>query len=100
MSSAAGPSTGPGSGNQWKGAAFIQDQDGKVAAKFRKLMGIKPGKETDEDIDNDPEAQEQIKKQQELFQQLDKEYEFARMTTHTQRGVGLGFASQVFPQYK
>ena len=30
-----------GTGSQWTGTSFSQDQDGKVAAKFRKLMGIK-----------------------------------------------------------
>lgn len=40
-------------------------------------------------------SEEQRKKQQELFQRLDQEYAFARMTTHTQRGVGLGFATTV-----
>jgi len=40
-------------------------------------------------------SEEQNKKHQELFQRLDQEYQFARMTTHTQRGVGLGFSTTV-----
>ncbi len=49
----------------------------------------------------DEMTQEQLMKQQEMFQRLDKEYEFARMSTHTHRGVGLGFASatQQIPQF-
>ena len=38
-------------------------------------------------------AEEQIRKQQELFEHLDKEYQFARMATHTHRGMGLGTVS-------
>lgn len=42
-------------------------------------------------------SEEQSRKQDELFQQLNHQYEFARMTTHTHRGIGLGFASQGMP---
>ena len=38
------------------------------------------------------------RKQDALFEHLDKEYEMARMTTHTQRGVGFGFTSQAHVQ--
>lgn len=63
-----------------------------MASKFKKLMGIKhegaKGEGTSEF------TEEQKKKREEFFSRLDKDYEFARMTTHTQRGVGLGFSSQ------
>ena len=76
---------------------FAADQDGKVTTKFRKLMGIKGGG-SDEEEDQSELSEEQKRKQDELFSRLDKEYEFARMATHTHRGVGLGFSSQVqFP---
>lgn len=65
-----------------------------MAAKFRKLMGMKQGGDGEEE-----ETGEATKKQEELFTQLDKEYQFARMTTHTHRGVGLGFASQTYTQF-
>ncbi|XP_069135834.1 arginine/serine-rich coiled-coil protein 2-like isoform X2 [Argopecten irradians] len=82
-------------GNEWQKTSFAADQDGKMAAKFRKLMGMKEG---DSDEGTSAElSEEQQRKQQELFSRLDKEYEFARMTTHTHRGVGLGFASQINP---
>ena len=97
-STAASSSSKP-AGDQWGGTAFHADQDGKMAAKFRKLMGMKPGEENP--VPEEEEANEaQMKKQDELFQQLDKEYEFARMTTHTHRGIGLGFQSQGLPPYK
>lgn len=63
-----------------------------MASKFKKLMGIKH-----EGADGEGSSElteEQKKKREEFFSRLDKDYEFARMTTHTQRGVGLGFSSQ------
>ncbi|XP_046572764.1 arginine/serine-rich coiled-coil protein 2-like isoform X2 [Haliotis rubra] len=79
---------------QWQGTAFVSDNDGKMAAKFRKLMGMKEGAEKDSD---EEKSEEQKKKTEEMFYRLDKEYEFARMTTHTHRGIGLGFQSQGLP---
>lgn len=89
------------SSTAWAAAAFAQDQDGKVTAKFRKLMGIKEQEAGAGDTDAEKMTEEQMQKQQELFQRLDKEYEMARMSTHTHRGVGLGFASatQQFPHF-
>ncbi|GAB1602634.1 hypothetical protein Ahia01_000543000 [Argonauta hians] len=135
--------------NQWEGTHFSTDQDGKMAAKFRKLMGMKPeeaaagtpggapgilgdGHQHQQQMYGAAGAaasaavggmmghgggsvgssssggggggsssgggggalEERKKQQEELFTRLDKEYEFARMTTHTHRGVGLGFQSQ------
>ncbi|XP_028028482.1 arginine/serine-rich coiled-coil protein 2 isoform X2 [Bombyx mandarina] len=75
---------------KWTGTRFAQDADGKQVSKFMRLMGIKepaaapppaaPSKEVDP-----------IKKQEELFQAMQAQYEVARATTHTMRGVGLGF---------
>ncbi|XP_074640247.1 uncharacterized protein LOC141898304 [Tubulanus polymorphus] len=89
--------------DQWSGTVFSQDQDGKVSAKFRKLMGIKGETSGGASVehastDSSKMSEEQKKKQQELFQRLDQDYEFARMTTHTHRGIGLGFTSQQIPQ--
>lgn len=36
-------------------------------------------------------TQDPNKKQEELFQAMQAQYEVARATTHTMRGVGLGF---------
>lgn len=74
--------------SQWKSS---------MGSKFQKLMGIKGNTETTEEEPSEL-SEEQKRKQEELFSRLDKEYEFARMATHTHRGVGLGFSSQVqFP---
>jgi hypothetical protein len=64
--------------------------DGGATEKFRKLMGIKdapggvPGK------DSSSSSSGILEQQQKLFQTLDQQYEIARMSTHTHRGVGLG----------
>lgn len=34
-----------------------------------------------------------LQKQEEMFRNLDVQYEMARSQTHTQRGMGLGFSS-------
>ena len=93
-----GEHSGCKSSSQWKSTAFLEDKDGRMAAKFRKLMGIKDPDTSDPNADEATE--ETIKKQQELFNQLDREYQFARMTTHTHRGIGLGFTSQMYPDLK
>jgi hypothetical protein len=57
-------------------------------------MGIKDEGEHQNEVteDNEQEILDEKKKQHdEFFSRLDKDYEFARMTTHTQRGVGLGW---------
>jgi hypothetical protein len=41
-----------------------------------------------------PDATKQ--KQEEYFATLEKQYEVARATTHTMRGLGLGFSSSRF----
>nr|CAG4644492.1 EOG090X0LFN [Lepidurus arcticus] len=84
----------PSSSAVWSATAFTQDQDGKVSAKFKRLMGIKNAEE--ENGPQEKPAEDLVKKQQELFANLDAQYAVARATTHTQRGVGLGFGSQSF----
>lgn len=75
------------------GKAIVESQDEKNALKFRKLMGIK-----DEVLSTTAVAtvstDELNKMQNKTFDALDKEYQFARMATHTHRGMGLGFLSQ------
>lgn len=72
---------------QWNTTSLSSDHDDKSKEKFRKLMGIK--QESGDGVGDD----DQDLKQKELFEKLDKEYQFARMATHTHRGVGLGFGS-------
>ena len=52
-----------------------------------------------ENADKSGEITKKIhEKQDQLFEQLGKEYDQARMTTHTQRGVGFGFTSSAYVQ--
>uniref|UniRef100_L7LYJ6 Putative transcriptional coactivator caper rrm superfamily n=1 Tax=Rhipicephalus pulchellus TaxID=72859 RepID=L7LYJ6_RHIPC len=78
----------------WEKMTFAQDDDGKMTAKFRKLMGIRgdPPPPTDKP---DPAVNPLLKQQEKLFQDLDQQYEAARVSTHTHRGVGLGYSSQM-----
>ncbi|RVE49108.1 hypothetical protein evm_006229 [Chilo suppressalis] len=72
---------------KWSGARFAQDSDGKQACKFMRLMGIKDPAA----VKTEAPAADPIKKQEELFQAMQAQYDVARATTHTMRGVGLGF---------
>uniref|UniRef100_A0A224ZAS3 Transcriptional coactivator caper rrm superfamily n=1 Tax=Rhipicephalus zambeziensis TaxID=60191 RepID=A0A224ZAS3_9ACAR len=78
----------------WEKMTFAQDDDGKMTAKFRKLMGIRgdPPPPTEKP---DPAVNPLLKQQEKLFQDLDQQYEAARVSTHTHRGVGLGYSSQM-----
>ncbi|XP_044296419.1 arginine/serine-rich coiled-coil protein 2 isoform X2 [Varanus komodoensis] len=65
--------------------------------KFRKLMGIKSEEETGGGGGSavDEESYKTLKQQEEVFRNLDAQYEMARSQTHTQRGMGLGFTSSM-----
>ena len=83
-------STAASTTNTWVGTTFTHDQDGKVTAKFKRLMGIK------DDVPAPPPSGAKpdiLKKQEEMFNNMEQQYEVARATTHTQRGVGLGYAT-------
>ncbi|XP_020287257.1 serine/threonine-protein kinase fray2-like isoform X4 [Pseudomyrmex gracilis] len=74
----------------WIGTTFTHDQDGKVTAKFKRLMGIKGDLPATPTVGAKPDI---LKKQEEMFNNMEQQYEVARATTHTQRGVGLGYAT-------
>ncbi|XP_064214346.1 arginine/serine-rich coiled-coil protein 2 isoform X2 [Tribolium castaneum] len=71
----------------WETTTFAQDTDGKVASKFKRLMGIKGA------TDGAGSTTDVLKKQEEMFSSMEQQYEVARTATHTMRGVGLGFGS-------
>ncbi|XP_031635794.1 arginine/serine-rich coiled-coil protein 2 isoform X2 [Contarinia nasturtii] len=87
---AAEPST---TNNKWEAAKFSQDNDGKVASKFLRLMGMKnvPSTAAANDADSG------VEKREEMFSSMEQQYEVARQATHTMRGVGLGFGSHSRP---
>ncbi|XP_033827899.1 arginine/serine-rich coiled-coil protein 2 isoform X2 [Periophthalmus magnuspinnatus] len=61
--------------------------------KFRKLMGIKGDEEVEAAKPLNEDGLKTLQKQEEMFRNLDVQYEMARSQTHTQRGMGLGFSS-------
>ncbi|XP_076586993.1 arginine/serine-rich coiled-coil protein 2 [Chaetodon auriga] len=61
--------------------------------KFRKLMGIKGDDDAEVSKPINDEGMKTLQKQEEMFRNLDVQYEMARSQTHTQRGMGLGFSS-------
>ncbi|XP_011162589.1 arginine/serine-rich coiled-coil protein 2 isoform X1 [Solenopsis invicta] len=83
-------STAASTANTWMGTTFTHDQDGKVTAKFKRLMGIKGDLPSTPAVGAKPDI---LKKQEEMFNNMEQQYEVARATTHTQRGVGLGYAT-------
>ena len=60
---------------------------GKVASKFKRLMGIRGNTEAS------GQGVDVLRKQEEMFSSMEQQYEVARTATHTMRGVGLGFGS-------
>ncbi|XP_042276650.1 arginine/serine-rich coiled-coil protein 2 isoform X2 [Thunnus albacares] len=61
--------------------------------KFRKLMGIKGDEDGEASKPLNDDGLKTLQKQEEMFRNLDVQYEMARSQTHTQRGMGLGFSS-------
>lgn len=93
------PSAQPKSSNNpekvWNATKFNEHDTDE---KFRKLMGIREHRSEGGDLQEvEKLTEEQRRRQEELFSQLDREYAFARMATHTHRGIGLGFQSQGLP---
>ncbi|KAK7793836.1 hypothetical protein R5R35_014331 [Gryllus longicercus] len=89
----------PTSNNKWEGTTFAQDQDGKMTAKFKRLMGIKDtGQGSGASNSSAVDGNELLKKQEELFNSMEMQYEVARVATHTHRGVGLGFGTFQYPR--
>jgi len=74
---------------KWNATSLSSDSDDKSKEKFRKLMGIH-GKVAEKLEDAEVNVDT---KQKELFEGLDREYQLARMSTHTHRGIGLGFGT-------
>ncbi|XP_021940120.1 arginine/serine-rich coiled-coil protein 2-like isoform X2 [Zootermopsis nevadensis] len=91
------------SNNKWEGTTFAQDQDGRMTAKFKRLMGMKDAGGSgvgcaSSGPSSNPEGSEILKKQEELFNSMEMQYEVARVATHTHRGVGLGFGTFQYPR--
>lgn len=86
------------SASVWTNLKFQGEHGSAMTEKFRKLMGIKSSEDpekaaTSTSATNDNETPDLSSNQAKLFENLDMQYSIARMTTHTHRGVGLGFGS-------
>lgn len=104
----------PGSGaigqvSLWANTKFSGDKDGKMADKFKRLMGVKKpdgsgggggGKGLYGSLvaapAPKPKPADPVQEQEAMFTSMERQYEVARLATHTQRGFGLGFSSQSF----
>lgn len=105
---AAAGSTCPSGGQAalWANTRFSNDRDGKMAEKFRRLMGVKSATETppagNKEIAVAPSSAREspgvdiMQKQETMFTSMERQYEMARIATHTHKGFGLGFTSQSF----
>ncbi|XP_042888126.1 arginine/serine-rich coiled-coil protein 2-like isoform X2 [Penaeus japonicus] len=101
----AGPlsgATGSGQASLWANTKFSNDRDGKMAEKFRRLMGVKNAAPAEAPPVADPKTSKEgkdvdlLQKQETMFTSMERQYEMARLATHTHKGFGLGFTSQSF----
>jgi len=76
-----------GAGSIWCATTFSGDSDGKMAEKFKRLMGVK----APEKAAAPPDAPNLSAKQEVLFSSMERQYEVARQITHGHKGHGLGF---------
>jgi len=83
--------------SQWHTTKLSDDTDDHAKEKFRKLMGIKQEESVEGEGAKDV-VEQQEQKHKEMMEKLDKEYQFARMATHTHRGIGLGFGAPSYQQ--
>lgn len=87
--------------NKWEQARFSQDNDGRVASKFLRLMGMKNAPTLPDGAQDDgntsTEEDKGVKQRKQMFTSMEQQYEVARQTTHTMRGMGFGFGSQSRP---
>lgn len=86
--------------NKWEQARFSQDNEGKVASKFLRLMGMKNAPAAAGTAAAEAPAPEEdtgVKQREQMFSSMEQQYEIARAATHTMRGMGLGFGSQSRP---
>ncbi|KAK4313518.1 hypothetical protein Pmani_015134 [Petrolisthes manimaculis] len=97
-----------GTGGQaalWANTKFSNDRDGKLAEKFRRLMGVKSGggeaaaappptpasapPPTTSNKGGKDTGVELLQKQETMFTSMERQYEMARLATHTHKGFGL-----------
>ncbi|CAB3403021.1 unnamed protein product [Caenorhabditis bovis] len=72
----------------WSSAIAATGVDDSQANKFMRLMGVKSAPKPDKD---EKTLSEEKNRQKKMFADLDRQFEMARESTHTARGIGLGF---------
>ncbi|KAK7066759.1 Small acidic protein, partial [Halocaridina rubra] len=98
-----------GQASLWASTRFVNDKDGKMAEKFRRLMGVKDGGSesaastsstvssvSGSSSSSSSKSVDLLQKQETMFTSMERQYEMARLATHTHKGFGLGFTSQSF----
>lgn len=82
------------SSNSWEKVTFDKDDGGAQASKFLRLMG---GKNVGLEPSASPvEADESsITKRNQMFSQMERQFETARKVTHNNKGKGLGSGGPV-----
>jgi len=96
------PPSAPVAGNNASGASFNKWEstnfgNNKTNEKFRRLMGIKGGGGSASSTEAAPSTSSANKDMSKFFADQEQHYEKARVITHTQRGLGLGFTPLVAP---
>lgn len=79
----------------WATTTFNNDTDGKVAEKFKRLMGVKQTPTAGSQGLGTP-GEKLTEKQENMFTNMERQYEVARLATHTHKGFGLGFTSSAY----
>ena len=77
--------------NLWNSLKFEGEKGNEMTEKFRKLMGIRDKEQKESSNNSGHNNESVIESQKTLFRNLDMQYSVARLSAHTQRGVGLGF---------
>lgn len=76
--------------------------DEKQAEKLKKMIGLRGDQASTSAESHHDEAKDirqtpaEAKRQEEIARNLQQQYEMARMSTHTHRGMGLGFSSHLY----
>ncbi|KAA0183277.1 hypothetical protein HAZT_HAZT002992 [Hyalella azteca] len=87
---------GGGMSDLWSSTTFNNDSDGKMAEKFKRLMGVKDTAATSNKSGGSSAGSKLNEVQEDMFSNMERQYEVARLATHTHKGYGLGFTSTAY----
>ncbi|CAJ0941282.1 unnamed protein product, partial [Mesorhabditis belari] len=75
----------------WSSAIAATGVDNKQAEKFKRLLGFKGAASQQAPQTSSADVSAEREKQKNMLKSLDRQFAIARETTHTGRGLGLGF---------